>query len=119
LNRNFGVTFLLDNFSCPTYFASLILFLFLFLFLFLKPEDIWGTAGSSTTPFSEVYCGTGPFSESETKSEAEFISALKDFSAFVSLHSYGNQVIFPHQHTLVHSLFAWVINQTQKQKTKN
>jgi len=56
----------------------------------------WGfdDVGSSPTPTSEVYRGTGPFSEPETMALRDFIDSRR-FSVSASFHSYGDLVLYP------------------------
>ncbi|MGE5175667.1 MAG: M14 family zinc carboxypeptidase [Hyphomicrobiales bacterium] len=56
----------------------------------------WGydDAGSSPTPSSEVYRGTGPFSEPETGAIRTFVDAHR-FTVSLSFHSYGDLVLYP------------------------
>ena len=57
---------------------------------------LWGydNVGSSPTPTSEVYRGTGPFSEPETAALRTFMAA-RSFTVALSFHSYGELVLFP------------------------
>jgi len=57
---------------------------------------MWGydDNGSSPDPFSEVYRGTGPFSEPETEVLRQFINS-RNFSVVLNLHSYGNYMLYP------------------------
>jgi len=56
----------------------------------------WGLddVGSSPTPSSEVYRGTGPFSEPEVAAMRDFMAAHA-FRTSISFHSYGDQVLYP------------------------
>jgi hypothetical protein len=56
----------------------------------------WGydDVGSSPTTSSELYRGTGPFSEPETAAIRDFIDSHQ-FSISVSYHSYGDLVLYP------------------------
>ncbi len=56
----------------------------------------WGRddIGSSPTPSSNVYRGTGPFSEPETAAIRDFM-ALHGFSISISFHSYGQLFLYP------------------------
>ncbi|OGD27646.1 MAG: hypothetical protein A2V57_10680 [Candidatus Aminicenantes bacterium RBG_19FT_COMBO_65_30] len=61
----------------------------------------WGydNAGSSGLPGSEVYRGTGPFSEPETAAVRGLFMA-RDFRAMVSFHSYSQTILFPWGYTV-------------------
>lgn len=57
---------------------------------------LWGydNVGSSGTTTSEVYRGTAPFSEPETRAVRD-LCARREFVFFVSYHSYGELILFP------------------------
>lgn len=56
----------------------------------------WGGQGSSREPCSEIYAGSGPFSEPETKSMDDFMkSTAANFGGFISYHSYGEFILYP------------------------
>lgn len=59
-------------------------------------SHLWGfdDVGSSPTPSSETYRGTGPFSEPETAAIRDFM-AVRHFTTSLSFHSYGDLVIYP------------------------
>ena len=71
----------------------------------------WGhdDLGSSPTPASETYRGTGPFSEPETAALRSFIAG-RSFTVSASFHSYGNLVLYPWGYDLLdtpdHSVFS-------------
>ncbi len=56
----------------------------------------WGydNIGSSPTTSSEVYRGTGPFSEPEALAIKNFVNA-HNFTAWFSYHSYGELLLYP------------------------
>lgn len=56
----------------------------------------WGydNNGSSSSGGSNVYRGTGPFSEPETEAIRDFIISRK-FEIVVNYHSYGNLILWP------------------------
>uniref|UniRef100_A0A2H1VA23 SFRICE_005155 n=1 Tax=Spodoptera frugiperda TaxID=7108 RepID=A0A2H1VA23_SPOFR len=56
----------------------------------------WGGKGSSSYPCSDIYRGSGPFSEPESKAINDFFksSAVK-FSAYLTYHSYGQYLLYP------------------------
>jgi hypothetical protein len=80
----------------------------------------WGydNSGSSPTPSSETYRGTGPFSEPEMQVIRDFVLG-RQFRMSFNYHSYGNYLIFPwgfrsNYFTPDHSLFAaWGQDMTQ------
>ena len=57
---------------------------------------MWGydDEGSSPTPSSEVYRGTGPFSEPESQAIRDFCEDTA-IDVCISYHSYGNQILYP------------------------
>jgi carboxypeptidase T len=62
----------------------------------------WGydNDGSSGYPGSEVYRGTSAFSEPETAAVRDlFTDAASDFRGLVSLHSYGQDILYPWGYT--------------------
>jgi hypothetical protein len=71
----------------------------------------WGydNIGSSPTPSSAVYRGTGPFSEPETRAVRDFCAG-RHFAMSLSYHSYGELILYPWGYaainTLDHALFA-------------
>ncbi|KAJ3584271.1 hypothetical protein NHX12_014767 [Muraenolepis orangiensis] len=57
----------------------------------------WGTFGISTNCCSEVYCGTGPLSESEAAAVTRYVEQRKeDFLCFLTIHSYGQLILVPY-----------------------
>ncbi|XP_069474418.1 mast cell carboxypeptidase A-like [Ambystoma mexicanum] len=56
----------------------------------------WGTLGSSNNPCSEMYSGSAPESEKETKAVANFIrNHIHSIKAYLSFHSYSEMLLFP------------------------
>ena len=63
------------------------------LFLFIVVE-----VGASSDPCSNIYPGTGPFSEPETRAIRDYIkTAISDvqLDVFVNVNSYGQTWLFP------------------------
>lgn len=56
----------------------------------------WGfdNNGSSPTPASETYRGTGPFSEPETQVMRDFINS-RNFTVAMNYHTYSNLILYP------------------------
>ena len=54
--------------------------------------------GASSDPCSNVYKGTHPISEPESKALADYVRSLKNIKAAISVHSYGNVIIYPWGH---------------------
>ncbi len=74
----------------------------------------WGfnNSGSSPTPSSSTYRGTGPFSEPETQTIRDFVNA-HNFTMAFNYHSFSNVLIFPYDYqinlfTPDHALFLSV-----------
>lgn len=61
------------------------------------PMLYWNSpnGGSSTTPSSDTYRGTAPFSEPETATIRDFIGS-KNLSNALNYHTYGNYLIYPY-----------------------
>jgi len=61
------------------------------------PYAYWNApnGGSSTTPSSDTYRGTAPFSEPETNNIKNFLATRKLKNA-LNYHTYGNYLIFPY-----------------------
>jgi len=55
--------------------------------------------GASKNPCSEVYQGPNPLSEPESVSLNSYVEATKGIKAAVSVHSFGNVLIFPWGYT--------------------
>ncbi len=62
------------------------------------PLGVWGGAGSSNLTSSEVYCGTGPFSEPETKAVRDLV-LTRNFTIAIDFHSFGDLVLWPWGYT--------------------
>ncbi len=62
----------------------------------------WDNYGSSPTPYSETYRGTGPFSEPETAALRDF-AAAHHFAAIINYHSYSRLALFPWSFTALHT----------------
>ncbi len=60
----------------------------------------WGydNSGSSPEPASEVYRGTAPFSEPETRAIRDFVMP-KHFRAMISYHSFSQVILYPWGYT--------------------
>ncbi len=70
----------------------------------------WALIGSSNSPSSDTYHGTGPFSEPETQAIRD-LAAREKFSADISFHSYSELILYPWSYTSDqqcehHALFA-------------
>lgn len=61
------------------------------------PYAYWNSSngGSSTSPSSDTYRGTAPFSEPETNNIKNFLATRKLKNA-LNYHTYGNYLIFPY-----------------------
>jgi carboxypeptidase T len=61
------------------------------------PMEFWNAPnnGSSTTPSSQTYRGTAPFSEPETQAIRAFCVG-KQFKACLNYHTYSNLLIYPY-----------------------
>ncbi|NXP68383.1 CBPO Carboxypeptidase, partial [Chloropsis cyanopogon] len=60
----------------------------------------WGSAGVSFNCSSDVFCGSGPESEPETRAVAQFIKSRKsDILCYLTIHSYGQLILTPYGST--------------------
>ncbi|KAM7369857.1 hypothetical protein PAMP_011147 [Pampus punctatissimus] len=60
----------------------------------------WCTAGASSNPCSDIYCGSKPESEIEVKNVADFIRRNKSIiKAYITIHSYSQLLLFPYSYT--------------------
>lgn len=57
----------------------------------------WGGKGVSKSPCTEIFGGTGPFSEPETQAIRNFLTSLGPgkVTGSMSLHSYGQYILYP------------------------
>ncbi|XP_059470334.1 carboxypeptidase B-like [Neocloeon triangulifer] len=56
----------------------------------------WAQVGSSINPCREIYAGSRPFSEPETKAVSDFILSHKDeIKVYLTMHSYGQVWLVP------------------------
>jgi hypothetical protein len=59
----------------------------------------WGETGASTEPCEEIYQGSSPFSEPESKAVRDFISSHRnDIQAVITMHTYSQIWIHPYGH---------------------
>jgi len=60
-------------------------------------DDHWGGAGSSSDPRSDIYHGTGPFSEPESTAVSNLLNTLfPNVLAAIDFHSYSQLVLRPY-----------------------
>ncbi|NXJ03035.1 CBPO Carboxypeptidase, partial [Psophia crepitans] len=60
----------------------------------------WGSIGVSYNCSSEIFCGSGPESEPETKAVAQLIERKKsDILCYLTIHSYGQYILTPYGST--------------------
>ncbi len=55
----------------------------------------WGQGGSSKSPGSDVYMGTKPFSEPETKAVKKFIEEHSNIKTMISFHTFSELILYP------------------------
>jgi carboxypeptidase T len=58
----------------------------------------WGTGGSSTSPSSDTYMGTAPFSEIESSAIKNYVEANENISVLLSFHSFSKLILYPWGH---------------------
>lgn len=54
----------------------------------------WGQQGTSNDPDSDIYCGTGPFSEPETQA-IKWLVETYGFKSALNAHTFGDLHLFP------------------------
>ncbi|KFV49204.1 Carboxypeptidase O, partial [Tyto alba] len=60
----------------------------------------WGSVGVSYNCNSEIFCGSAPGSEPETRAVAQFIERKKsDILCYLTIHSYGQYILTPYGST--------------------
>lgn len=60
------------------------------------PTGTWCNAGASTNPTSDSYCGSGPFSEPETRASRDFVmDTSHNVRAAWDMHTTGNLILLP------------------------
>jgi carboxypeptidase T len=59
----------------------------------------WGTGGSSRDPASDVYMGTEPFSEPETRVIRDFVRARSNAKTLLTFHTFSELILYPWGHT--------------------
>ncbi|XP_055585997.1 carboxypeptidase B-like [Uranotaenia lowii] len=56
----------------------------------------WGGQGASKQPCSDIFAGSGPFSEPETKAVQDFMqTSAANWKGFLTFHSYGQYILYP------------------------
>ncbi len=58
----------------------------------------WGTGGSSSSPSSDTYKGTKPFSEIESNAIKNYIEANENINILLSFHSFSKLILYPWGH---------------------
>lgn len=61
------------------------------------PMKYWNypNSGSSTSPWSQTYRGSAPFSEKETQVVRDFVLSKKNIRTCLNYHTYSNLLIYP------------------------
>ncbi|XP_010567495.1 PREDICTED: carboxypeptidase O [Haliaeetus leucocephalus] len=60
----------------------------------------WGSTGVSYNCSSEIFCGSGPEPEPDTRAMAQFIERNKsDILCYLTIHSYGQYILTPYGST--------------------
>jgi hypothetical protein len=71
--------------------------------LFLTHSVCEPEAGSSSSPCSDSYAGTSPFSETETETLSSYLSSISNsLLVYFSFHSYSQLLMFPYGYTQEH-----------------
>ncbi len=68
---------------------------------YITPEgnEVWNTSGTSNSTNSDVFAGTGPFSEPENRAMRYFVET-HDFKMALNAHTYGELLLFPYGYDL-------------------
>lgn len=72
-------------------------------------DFFWNTVGTSSTPCSQTYPGSRPFSEIETRVVRDIIHKyLHRMSVYLTMHSFGSMILYPwgHDGTLSQNAFG-------------
>ena len=59
-------------------------------------DSWWCTAGASSYPGSDTYCGTSAFTEPESMAIKKFVEARKNLKTLNSYHSYAGTILYPY-----------------------
>lgn len=59
----------------------------------------WGGPGADTSPSSDLYRGTAPFSEPETRALRDFFIAHPNVRVQLDVHNYGQLILWPYGYT--------------------
>ena len=59
-------------------------------------DNHFNEAGSSTNPCNDLYAGSAPFSEPETKHLSEYLKTVPRLAAYFSFHAYGQMMMLPY-----------------------
>ncbi|XP_017787774.1 PREDICTED: zinc carboxypeptidase-like [Habropoda laboriosa] len=60
----------------------------------------WAEGGTSSYPCSDVFHGSRPFSEIETRTMSEYITGIQDkLSSYITFHSYSQVLLIPYGHS--------------------
>jgi carboxypeptidase T len=59
----------------------------------------WGTGGSSSNEFSDVYMGPAPFSEPETRAVKNYIDTHDNITVLLSFHTFSQLILYPWGHS--------------------
>ncbi|XP_004629334.1 mast cell carboxypeptidase A [Octodon degus] len=63
-------------------------------------DVLWNSSLNNNNPCSNIYRGSAPESEKETKAVTAFIrSHLKSIKAYITFHSYSQMLLFPYGYT--------------------
>jgi hypothetical protein len=60
----------------------------------------WGLIGTSSNPFSDIYCGSGPESEPEVQNVVNYILNLDNKIAGLDVHSFGQKILRNYGYTM-------------------
>lgn len=62
-------------------------------------DDHWGTAGSSSNPYSDIYMGPHAASEAEVRAMSQFFYNHSNIILAIDFHAYSQLVLWPYGYT--------------------
>lgn len=78
----------------------------------------WGTGGSSSSPSSDTYKGTAPFSEIETVAVKNYVESHENINILLTVHSYSKLILYPwgHKYAAIETQNDKLVHETMARK---
>ncbi len=78
----------------------------------------WGTGGSSSSPSSDTYMGSRPFSEPETQAIKRYVESHENITILLSFHSFSKLILFPwgHKYASIENTNDQLVHQKMAEK---